>query len=66
MAADESCCPWQRLVFLGEMNGPLRHCAASQDRAQTYREGAVGLWEHGGEAGENRNLRVETLDGAHA
>ncbi len=53
-------------VFLSEMDGPLRHCASWQDRDRTYHEGAVGVWEHGGEAGEYRHLRVETLDGADA
>ena len=63
---------WQRMrvlarddafeVLLGEIDGPLHHCASWQDRDRTYREGAVGVWEHGGEAGEYRNLRVETLD----
>jgi hypothetical protein len=66
---------WQRMrvlaqgdtfdVFLGEVDGPLRHCASWQDQDRTYHEGAVGLWEYGGEAGEYRNLRVETLDTAN-
>jgi hypothetical protein len=48
-------------VFLGEVDGPLQYCASWHDPHQTYHEGAVGLWEHGGEAGEYRNLRVEAL-----
>jgi hypothetical protein len=48
-------------VFLGEPEGPLRHCASWQDRLRTFRQGAVGVWEHGGEAGEYRALRVESL-----
>lgn len=48
-------------VFLGEVDGPLHHCASWHDPHKTYHEGAVGLWEHGGEAGEYRNLRVEVL-----
>jgi hypothetical protein len=53
-------------VFLGEMDGPLHQCASWQDRNRTYQEGAIGVWEHGGEAGEYRNMHVETLDGATA
>lgn len=48
-------------VYLGEPGGPLQHCASWQDRLKTFRQGAVGVWEHGGEAGEYRALRVETL-----
>ena len=48
-------------VFLGEPGGPLHHCASWKDRLRTFRQGAVGLWEHGGEAGEYRSLRVEAL-----
>jgi len=48
-------------VFLGEADGPLQHCASWQDRLQTFRQGAVGVWEHGGEAGEYRALSVEAL-----
>jgi hypothetical protein len=48
-------------VFLGEPGRPLRHCASWQDRLRTFRQGAVGVWEHGGEAGEYRSLRVEAL-----
>jgi hypothetical protein len=48
-------------VYLGEPGGPLQHCASWQDRLRTFRQGAVGVWEHGGEAGEYRALRVETL-----
>ena len=48
-------------VFIGEPGGPLHHCASWQDRLRTFRQGAVGVWEHGGEAGEYRALRVETL-----
>jgi|SRR5687767_526923 len=46
-------------VLLGEPGGPLRHCASWTDSWHTYRQGGVGLWEHGGEAGEYRALRVE-------
>src|SRR5687768_11758893 len=48
-------------VFIGEPGGPLHHCAWWQDQLRTFREGAVGVWEHGGEAGEYRALRVEAL-----
>ena len=48
-------------VFLGEPGGPLHHCASWRDRFRTFRQGAVGVWEHGGEAGEYRTLRVEAL-----
>lgn len=48
-------------VLLGEPGSALQHCASWQDREQTFREGAVGLWEHGGESGEYRALRVEAL-----
>lgn len=48
-------------VFLGEPDGPLRHCASWLDSRQTYRCGAVGVWEHGGEAGEYRALRVDDV-----
>jgi len=48
-------------VLLGEPGGPLQHCASWQDPPQMYRQGAVGVWAHGGEAGEYRALRVETL-----
>lgn len=50
-------------VLLGEPDGPLRHCASWEDSWHTYRQGAVGVWEHGGEAGEYRALRVEELGG---
>lgn len=50
-------------VFLGEPDGPLRYCASWEDSWHTYRQGAVGVWEHGGEAGEYRSLRVEELGG---
>jgi hypothetical protein len=46
-------------VFLGEPDGPLLHRASWEDSRQTYRQGAVGFWEHGGEAGEYRALRVD-------
>jgi hypothetical protein len=49
-------------VALGELDGPLRHCASWRDSNETYRQGAVGVWEHGGEAGYYRGLRVDTLD----
>jgi hypothetical protein len=48
-------------VFLGKPGGPLDHCASWRDRLRTFRQGAVGVWEHGGEAGEYRALRVEAL-----
>jgi hypothetical protein len=48
-------------VFLGDPGGELHRCASWQDPHQTYRQGAVGVWEHGGEAGEYRALRVEDL-----
>jgi hypothetical protein len=48
-------------VLLGPTEGPLQHCASWRDPHCTYRRGAVGLWEHGGEAGEYRRLRVEAL-----
>jgi hypothetical protein len=48
-------------AFIGEPGGPLHHCASWQDQLRTFRQGAVGVWEHGGEAGEHRALRVETL-----
>jgi hypothetical protein len=48
-------------VFLGEPGSALHHCASWRDRLRTFRHGAVGVWEHGGEAGEYRALRVESL-----
>ena len=48
-------------VFLGEPGSTLQPCASWQDREHTYQQGAVGVWEHGGEAGEYRALRVEAL-----
>jgi hypothetical protein len=48
-------------VFLGEPGHSLYRCASWQDPHQTYQHGAVGVWEHGGEAGEYRALRVENL-----
>jgi hypothetical protein len=48
-------------VLLGEPGSTLQHCASWQDQETTYRRGAVGVWEHGGEAGEYRALRVEAL-----
>jgi hypothetical protein len=48
-------------VFLSEEDGPLQLCASWQDSWETYREGAVGVWEHGGEAGEYRAFRVDEL-----
>jgi hypothetical protein len=53
-------------VFLAEFGGTLQHCASWQDREQTYRQGAVGVWAHGGEASEYRALRVEALPAADA
>jgi hypothetical protein len=49
-------------VYLGEPEGTLQHCASWLDSHETYRQGAVGVWEHGGESGEYRGLRVDTLD----
>jgi hypothetical protein len=48
-------------VLLGEPGGLLQHCASWQDPEHTWREGAIGFWEHGGEAGEYRDLRVDAL-----
>ena len=48
-------------VLLGTAGGQLQHCASWQDQERTYRQGAVGFWEHGGEAGEYRRLRVDEL-----
>lgn len=48
-------------VLLGEPDGPLQHCASWRNSWQTLQRGAVGVWEHGGEAGEYRALRVEDL-----
>ena len=48
-------------VFLGEPGRSLHHCASWRDRLRTFQHGAVGVWEHGGEAGEYRELRVEAL-----
>jgi hypothetical protein len=48
-------------VFLAEQDGPLRHCASWRDSWQTHREGAVGVWQHGGEAGEYRAFRVDEV-----
>jgi 3-keto-disaccharide hydrolase len=48
-------------VSLGEVDGPLHPCASWRDPHRTYAEGAVGVWEHGGEAAEYRGLRVESL-----
>lgn len=51
-------------VSLGGPGGALQHCASWRDPNETYQRGAIGVWEHGGEAGEYRGLRVETLDDA--
>ncbi len=48
-------------VLLGAVGGELQHCASWQDRERTYTQGSVGFWEHGGEAGEYRGLRVDAL-----
>ena len=48
-------------VLLGTAGGQLEHCASWQDPQRTYSQGAVGFWEHGGEVGEYRGLRIETL-----
>jgi hypothetical protein len=53
-------------VFLAEQDGPLQHCASWRDSWQTYREGAVGVWEHGGEAGEYRAFRVDEVTSVDA
>ena len=53
-------------VFLGDPGGPLHHCASWKDPHQTYRHGAVGVWEHGGEAGEYRAFRVDELTSVDA
>ena len=53
-------------VLLGEPGGPLQRCASWRDSWQTYQRGAVGVWEHGGEAGEYRALRVEDLPSGDA
>jgi hypothetical protein len=53
-------------VFLAEEEGRLQHCASWLDPWQTYGEGAVGVWEHGGEAGEYRAFRVDELTSADA
>ena len=53
-------------VFLSDEDGPLQPCASWQDPWQTYREGAVGLWEHGGEAGQYRAFRVDELTSVDA
>lgn len=49
-------------VGLSEPGEPLERCASWRDLNETYRQGAVGVWEHGGEAGEYRALRVESID----
>ena len=49
-------------VYLGESEETLQHCASWKDSHETYRRGAVGVWEYGGESGEYRRLRVDTLD----
>jgi len=51
-------------VYLGELGGALQHCASWRDSNETYHQGAVGVWEHGGEVGEYRALRVDGLDEA--
>jgi ankyrin repeat protein len=48
-------------VFLGDMGGPLRFCASWEDRERTYAQGAIGVWEAGGESGEYRALRMDPL-----
>ena len=48
-------------VFLGDPSGPLLHAASWDDPQRTYAKGAIGVWEHGGEAGEYRALRVDPL-----
>jgi hypothetical protein len=53
-------------VFLAEQGSILQHCASWQDSWQTYREGAVGVWEHGGEVSEYRALRVDDVTSGDA
>ncbi len=53
-------------VFLAEPGAALQHCASWQDREKTYRQGAAGIWAHGGEASEYRALRVEALPAVDA
>jgi hypothetical protein len=48
-------------VLLGDIGGPLLPCASWTDALNTFEDGAVGLWEHGGEAGAYRALRVDAL-----
>jgi hypothetical protein len=49
-------------VRLSEQGKPFERCASWRDLNETYRQGAVGVWEHGGEAGEYRDLRVESIE----
>jgi hypothetical protein len=49
-------------VRLSEPGEQFELCASWRDLNDTYRQGAVGVWEHGGEAGEYRALRVESID----
>ncbi len=49
-------------VSLGKIDGPLRHCASWRDPEHTYEQGAIGFWEHGGEAAQYRNLCVRDAD----
>jgi ankyrin repeat protein len=63
---------WQRMrvvargnrfeVFLGDLDGPLRFCALWEDSKRSYEQGAIGFWEHGGEAGDYRALAALPLD----
>jgi hypothetical protein len=48
-------------VFLGDIGGPLLPCASWTDALNTFDEGAVGVWQHGGEAGQYRAFHVEAL-----
>jgi hypothetical protein len=48
-------------VLLGEPGGELRQCATWRDPHRTFTQGAVGVWEHGGESGEYRGFRVDAL-----
>jgi len=48
-------------VYLGEPGGALEHCASWMDASNAYQQGAVGVWEHGGEASEYRAVRLESL-----
>ena len=48
-------------VFLADAGGPLHFCALWEDSEHAYAQGAIGMWEAGGEAAEYRALRVDPL-----